>query len=162
MRTVLALLLILLVVCGGVFIYAGRIPGPTIAIAKPERLVGVVTPVEVSVTAPGGKLLSLHVYFEQNGTTSELASFDGATAAGLAHAGTDIVTVAKEISRDAVPGLKSGQAQLRVVAVRPTLFGLRQASAEATRPLQVRLEKPTISVVSTHHYLNVCGWDLVV
>jgi murein DD-endopeptidase MepM/ murein hydrolase activator NlpD len=162
MRTVLALLLVLLVAGAAVFVSAGRLPGPTITIAKPERLVGAATPVEVSVTAPAGRLLSLHVYFDQNGASTELAGFDTATAAGLAHAGSDTVTIAKTISTDTVPTLKSGDAQLRVVAVRPTLFGLRQASAAAVKPLRVRLEKPTIAVVSTHHYINVGGAEMVV
>jgi murein DD-endopeptidase MepM/ murein hydrolase activator NlpD len=66
------------------------------------------------------------------------------------------------ISRDTVRGLASGPAQLRVQATRPVLFGLRQASIVVVKPLQVRLEQPRLSVISTHHYITVGGAEMVV
>jgi murein DD-endopeptidase MepM/ murein hydrolase activator NlpD len=162
MRTVLALVLALLVACGVAFVYAGHQPGPTITIAKPERLVGTSTPTEVDVASPNGKLTSVHVFFEADGQSTELASLDAAALAALPKTPAGAVMVAKTISNETVPGLKSGQASLRVVAVRPTLFGLRETTSTTSKPLQVRLEKPSIAVVSTHHYINVGGSEMVV
>jgi len=162
MRRVLALLAVLLVACGAVYLYAGRLPGPTIAITHPDRLVGVVTPVDLSITSPGGRLTSLHLFFDQGGKTTELGSLAAADTAALAHDGPDTVKISKVISRDTVPDLRAGPAQIRVEATRPVLFGLRQASVTVQKALQVRLERPSLSVVSTHHYINVGGAEMVV
>jgi murein DD-endopeptidase MepM/ murein hydrolase activator NlpD len=162
MRRILALLAVLLVACGAVYLYAGRLPGPTIVITRPDRLVGAVTPVDLAVTSPGGTLTSLHLFFDQNGKTTELGALAAADTAALAHDGPDTVKVSKVISRDTVTGLTSGPAQVRVEATRPVLFGLRQASAAVQKPLQVRLEPPSLSVISTHHYINVGGAEMVV
>ena len=162
MRKVLALLAVLLVACGAAYLYAGRLPGPTIAITHPDRLVGVVTPVDLSVTSPGGTLTSLHLFFDQGGKATELASLAAGDTAALAHDGPDTLKISKVISRDTVPGLASGPAQIRVEATRPVLFGLRQASVVVQKALQVRLERPSLSVISTHHYINVGGAEMVV
>src|SRR5262252_5634814 len=125
MRKVLAVLLLVLVACGITFWYAGRLPGPTIAITKPERFVGATAPVEVAVTAPGGKIGTARVSFEQSGKTTELASLSAADAAALKPDASGKITIAKQISHDVVPDLKSGPARISVVASRPVLFGLR-------------------------------------
>jgi hypothetical protein len=162
MRKVLALLAVLIVACGAVYFFAGRLPGPTIAITHPDRLVGAVTPVDLSVTTPGGTLTSLRLFFDQGGKTTELGSLAAADTAALAHDGPNTVKVSKVISRDAVPSLTSGPAQIRVEATRPVLFGLREASVVVQKAVQVRLEQPSLSVVSTHHYINVGGAEMVV
>jgi hypothetical protein len=161
MRTVLALLVLVLVACGAVYVAAGYRPGPTVTIARPERLVGATTPIDVSINAPGGRLTALHVTFEADGKTTDLGALGPVDAAKLAHDG-DTVTWSATISRDTVPGLKSGPATLHVTATRPVLFGFREATASAVKPVSVRLEQPTIAVVSTHHYINVGGAEMVV
>ena len=161
MRIVLFVVAFLVAACSVVLILAGHRPGPTIAITKPDHLVGASTPVDVSVTAPGGKLTALQIVVDQDGKSTPLATMSATDTAALPHAG-DTVTVSKMISRDTVPDLKSGAATIRVTATRPVLFGLRTATATTTHPVQVRLEKPLISVVSTHHYINVGGSEMVV
>jgi murein DD-endopeptidase MepM/ murein hydrolase activator NlpD len=158
MRTVLALVVIVLVAGVASYVYAGHLPGPTIAVAHPARLVGATTPVEVSVTAPGGRLTAFHVLFDEGGKTTDLGVPEAAT---LPHDG-DTMTWSGTISHDTVPGLTSGPATLRVTATRPVLFGLRETTGAATKSLTVRLEQPTITVVSTHHYINVGGAEMVV
>src|SRR4029079_17052667 len=74
MRYLLGLLLILLLAAGGAYVYAGRMPGPTITIAKPEKYVGQTGTVEVAITAPRGELADYTVTFEQNGKQTPLAS----------------------------------------------------------------------------------------
>ena len=56
MRYLFGLILILAIAAGGAYVVAGRGGGPSIQIAKPEKFVGVSTPVEVLVGAPGANL----------------------------------------------------------------------------------------------------------
>jgi murein DD-endopeptidase MepM/ murein hydrolase activator NlpD len=49
-----------------------------------------------------------------------------------------------------------------VTASRPVVYGIRQAQTTATRDVQVRLERPRVSVMSTHHYVNLGGSEMVV
>jgi murein DD-endopeptidase MepM/ murein hydrolase activator NlpD len=46
--------------------------------------------------------------------------------------------------------------------VRPVLFGLREASASATRDIEVRLTPPQIAVLSSFHYINHGGSEAVI
>src|SRR5205814_7460741 len=128
--------------------------------------VGTSTPLEVSVEAPGGTLTETHIDFEQNGTRTGLygwvkggpiwqppADFH-LTVEGDRH------TYARTISRDSVPNLASGAARIVVTAARPVFFGLRQARSEAALDVQVRLERPKVSVLSTKHYINLGGSDV--
>ena len=70
MKFLAALLLIVLIAAGGVWIYAGRQPGPTIDISRPAKWVGATTPVQVGVAAQ--KLKSVSIVFEQNGKQTTL------------------------------------------------------------------------------------------
>jgi len=162
MRKLLVLLLLILVVAGIAFWYAGRLPGPTVAITKPTKLAGAVTPVEVSVTAPGGKIGSVHVFFDQAGKSTEVAVLGPADVVALNPDASGTIKIAKQISKETIPELKSGPAEIRVVADRPVFFGRRTVTSSATHPVQVRLERPSVSVVSIHHYINVGGAEMVV
>jgi murein DD-endopeptidase MepM/ murein hydrolase activator NlpD len=168
MRFLLALILAALVACGAVFIYAGRLPGPSIDIAKPTKFVGISTPVEVHVASPDGKLTKLDVVFEQNGKQTPLFSLDKAAAdksAALQAAGGNAPTGAvltSTIGRQNVPDLKSGPGRIVVTAERPVLFGMRKAQSTATRDVTVRLERPQIAVISTKHYINLGGSEVVI
>jgi len=176
MRFLLGLVLAALVACGAAFIYAGRLAGPAIEIAKPTKYVGVSTPVEVHVTAPQGRLTKLDVVFEQNGKQTPLFSLEKAQAGSTSGAGdlrtTSLSKVAgtpspgavltTTVGRHNVPDLKSGPARIVVTAERPVLFGLRKARSTAAHDVQVRLERPQIAVLSTKHYVNLGGSEMVV
>ena len=56
MRYLLGLVLVAALVAGGLFIYAGQLPGPAIEIAKPTKYVGQTTTVEVTLRAPGAQV----------------------------------------------------------------------------------------------------------
>ena len=161
MRIVAVLVALIAAACGVAYVSAGHRPGPTLVITKPERTVGASTPVDVSATAPGGTLTALQIFFDQDGKSTPLATLGAAEAAALPHA-ADTVTLTKTISRETVPDLKSGAATIRVTASRPVLFGLRTTSSTTSKAVQVRLERPFVSVVSTHHYINVGGTEMVV
>jgi murein DD-endopeptidase MepM/ murein hydrolase activator NlpD len=175
MRYLLVLVLILALAAGGAFIYAGGLPGPSIEIAKPTKYVGLTTPVEVRVTAPQGRLTKFDVVFEQNGKQTPLFSLEkalGGTPAGdsqtrstLTKAGAalpDAAVLTTTVGRGNVPDLKSGPARILVTAERPVLYGMRKARSTASHDVQVRLERPAIAVISTKHYLNLGGSEMVV
>ena len=67
MKFLVSLLLILALAAGGAYFYAGRMAGPSIEFVRPEKFIGVSTPVEVVVGAPGAQLKALTMTLEQNG-----------------------------------------------------------------------------------------------
>jgi murein DD-endopeptidase MepM/ murein hydrolase activator NlpD len=162
MRYLLGLLLIVALAAGGAFIYAGRLPGPAIEITKPVKYVGQSAPVEVAVTAPGAKLTRLEVVFEQNGKQTPIASLAQPASAEIKQDGPDKVRVTRTISREQIPDLKTGPAKIIVTAERPVLRGMRKVQSTASHDVQVRLEKPMIAVLSTKHYINLGGSEMVV
>ena len=82
MKYLFALILILLLAAGGAYVVAGRQGGPSIEIAKPEKFVGISTPLEVVVGAPAANLKALKIVFEQNGKQTTLYAMDNGQAAG--------------------------------------------------------------------------------
>jgi murein DD-endopeptidase MepM/ murein hydrolase activator NlpD len=159
-RFFLILILLAAVAAGGAWFVAGRMPGPAIQIAKPEKFVGTSTPVEVAVSAPSA-LSDLRVVLEQDGKQVSLFNLSEPGKAQTKQEG-DKVIVTHIIDRQSVPDLKSGAARLLVSAARPVIYGIRKAQSSAIRDLQVRLERPTVAVVSTHHYVNHGGTEMVV
>jgi murein DD-endopeptidase MepM/ murein hydrolase activator NlpD len=161
MRYLLGLLLILALIAGGVFLYAGRMAGPGIQIAKPEKYVGQSATVEVAITAPKAKLSDFTIAFEQNGKQTPLVSLAQPGKADIKADG-DTVHVSRTFTRADIPDLKTGPARIVVTATRPVLYELRKTTASAAHDVQVRLERPQISVLSTKHYINLGGSEMVV
>jgi murein DD-endopeptidase MepM/ murein hydrolase activator NlpD len=147
---------------GGAFLYAGRLAGPAIQINKPERFVGAASPLEVAIDAPGAHLEELQIVFEQNGKTVPLFSLADHKDAQVRQDGADRVVVAREVGKQVIPELQSGDARITVTAARKVLYGIRTVRATATRDVKVRLERPRVAVVSTHHYINHGGSEMVV
>jgi murein DD-endopeptidase MepM/ murein hydrolase activator NlpD len=162
MRYLLGLLLILLLAAGGAYVYAGRLSGPAIEITKPVKYVGQSAPLEVAVSAPGAHLSDLTIVFEQNGKQTPLVSLAQPASAEIKQDGPDRVRVTRSITREQIPDLKTGPARIVVTAERPVLRGLRKVRSTASHDVQVRLEKPMVSVLSTKHYINLGGSEMVV
>jgi murein DD-endopeptidase MepM/ murein hydrolase activator NlpD len=162
MRYLLGLILVAVLAAGGVLLYAGRLPGPAVDIARPTKYVGQVTPVEVAITAPQAKVDAITIAFEQNGKQTPLFSLAAPGSAQIKQESADTVRITRTIDREAVPDLKTGAARIVVTATRPVLRGWRKTQTIATRDVQVRLEKPTIAVLSTKHYVNLGGSEMVV
>jgi murein DD-endopeptidase MepM/ murein hydrolase activator NlpD len=162
MRYLLGLLLALVLVAGGVVLVGGYMPPPSIEIRKPEKFVGVTTPLEVSVTAPGAQLSALRIVLQQNGKDTPLFTLAEPAGAKVQKEGADRLSVAREIGRTAVPDLQSGTARIVVTAARKVIYGIRTVESTATREVQVRLERPKVAVLSTHHYINHGGSEMVV
>ena len=163
MRFLLGLVLAAALVAGGAFLYVGRLPGPDIQIVKPEKFVGQSTTVEVTISAPEAQWVGdFQVAFEQNGKQTQLVSFAQPANAEIKPDGPGKVRITRTFGRDVVADLKTGPARIVVTAQRPVLFGLRKTSSTATRDVQVRLERPQIAVLSTKHYINLGGSEMVV
>jgi len=72
------------------------------------------------------------------------------------------LVVTRPLGKQSVPELQSGAAKVVVTASRPSFLKLRQLTSTASKDFQVRLEPPRIAVLSTHHYVNHGGSEMVV
>lgn len=160
MKYLAGLLLILALAAGGAWIVAGRMDGPAIEITKPEKFVGTSTDVEFIVRTPAVELKTLTMTLEQNGKQFPIYSL-GDEGADLKEE-ADGLRVTRTIGKQATPELQSGPARILISASKPVLYGLRTVENTVARDLQVRLERPRISVLSTHHYINHGGSEVVV
>jgi len=157
-----AVVVLVVVIVGAVAVWvgAGRAPGPSIDIDGPA-VIGQTGEIAVSVTAPGAALKRFDVVLAQGGTTVPVFTLTGENASELTVAG-DRFSISRPSGKKVMPELKSGAAEIRVTAVRPVLFGLRESAASATRSIDVRLVPPQIAVVSSFHYVNHGGSEAVV
>ena len=162
MRYLLAVILLLALAAGGAYVVAGRMAGPSIEISKPDKFVGLSTPLEIAVTSPDGRFSELRVVFEQNGKQTPLFSLDQADAAQAGPDAQGRMKITRTIDRTTVPELKSGDGKITVTAARPVMRGIRTVHASVSRDVKVRLERPRVSVLSTHHYINLGGTEMVV
>ncbi len=163
MKYLVGFVLILLLAAGGAWVYAGRMPPPAIAIEKPEKFVGTATPLQITISAPDAAAMKpIRVVFEQNGKQTTLFSLDEPGKAQIAQDGTGKVRITHEIGKATVPDLQAGAAKILVTAGRPVMRGMRTVESNASRDLQVRLERPRVSVISTHHYVNLGGTEFIV
>jgi murein DD-endopeptidase MepM/ murein hydrolase activator NlpD len=162
MRFIFAFLLVVLAAIGGVFVVAGRMGGPSIEINKPAKFVGASSPLEVAVSAPGANLKDLQIVLEQEGKQHSLFTLADQKGAKVKQDGPDKLLVAGTLGRQQVPDLKSGPARVVVTASRSVVYGIRTLQSSASKDVQVRLERPRISIVSTHHYVNHGGSEMAV
>jgi murein DD-endopeptidase MepM/ murein hydrolase activator NlpD len=169
MRIFLFVLVLALLAAGGAWIHAGGAPGPVIEISGPEA-VGQTGDVTVAVEAPNGRLDRFQVALVQGSNTTPL--FDSAVggptgaaadaASGIAMPGPDRIQLTRSIGKRAIPSLVAGKADIQVTAVRPVLFGLREATSTLTATVEVRLTPPQVAVLSLHHFINQGGSEVVV
>lgn len=158
MRKLLFVLGVIAAAAAVTWVLAGRAAGPSVDIVHPQKFVGVETPLEIAITVPGGDLSSLTVAFEQDGASTTV--MDDAASVSLDAQGQ--AAVRAMVGRANVPALASGPGRLVVTASRPTLGGLRTVTTRVTRDVEVRLERPRVTVLSTHHYINLGGTEMIV
>jgi hypothetical protein len=160
MWKILVVLIVLGVGAAVAWVYAGRAPGPVIEISGPA-VVGQTGQIDVQVTAPGGVLEKLAVTLVQDSLTAPVFELTADTAGTISTDG-DRVSLSRPTGKKIVPDLKAGAARVTVNAVRPVLFGLREATASASREIEVRLTPPQIAVLSSFHYINHGGSEAVI
>ncbi len=172
LRALSILVVVALLVFGGVYLVAGRGAPPQLTITKPERVVGQTGTVDLIAGAPNAKFTRLTVVLEQNGKSIPLVDLTAADRGQIPPGGPAGVTVtaldrnridvSRQIGKQSIPELVSGPARIVVTATRPSFLNLRQLTSTASKDFQVRLERPRVSVVSTHHYVNHGGSEMVV
>jgi hypothetical protein len=162
LRWLIALALLVLLACGGIYVLAGRGAPPRITIEKPDRFVGQAGSLELTADAPNARFTALTITLEQNGKALPLFTLDGPQTASVTRVGGNQIHVSRPLGKQSVPDLQSGAARLVVTATRPSLLNLRTLSTTATKDFQVRLEPPRLSVLSTKHYVNHGGSEMVV
>jgi murein DD-endopeptidase MepM/ murein hydrolase activator NlpD len=161
-RWVAAFTAIVVFVFGAVYYIAGKGAPPRVTIEKPDRLVGQNGSLEVTAEAPDGRLMVLTIAVEQNGHRTALFSLRGDQAATITQLDRNRLHVSRPFGKQSVPELQPGPARIVVTATRPSFLSLRRLTSRTTKDFQVRLEPPRIAVVSTHHYVNHGGTEMVV
>jgi murein DD-endopeptidase MepM/ murein hydrolase activator NlpD len=161
MWKILSILIIAAIGGAAAWVMAGRAAGPVIEINGPA-LIGQIGEVSVAVAAPGAKLTRFDVALSQGDFSASLFSLTQASAAELKAEGPDRVSITKPAGKKTLSALKPGEATITATAVRPVLFGFRQAAATVTRAVTVRLNPPQIAVLSSFHYINHGGSEMVV
>lgn len=162
MRVIAVLILVLALAAGGAWMYAGRGGAPAIDVQQPGKIMGQAGTLELTVTTPRGELSQLDVTLQQNGKTYPLFSLGQQGESALKQDAPDRVRLTRPLGRASNPELKSGQATINVTATRSSLYNLRHLTASDSRTVQVRLERPRVSVASTHHFVNHGGAEMVV
>jgi murein DD-endopeptidase MepM/ murein hydrolase activator NlpD len=159
----LAVLIVLaLVVGGGAWLYAGRLEGPSIDLRQPGQFIGQATPLELVVETPGGQFSRVDVTLEQGGQTHPVFSLDQPAQGTVRQETADRLFVIRQVGKRDIPALQAGPARIVVRAARPVVYGIREATSEATRDVEVRLEPPRVGVLSTFHFINHGGAEFVV
>jgi murein DD-endopeptidase MepM/ murein hydrolase activator NlpD len=161
LRMFFGLVLLLAACAAAAYYFAGRAAGPSITIKIPP-VVGQGGVLDVFIDTPGGQLDNFTANVEQSGHKYEVLALSSAPPDAFTREGPDRLHVSRPIGKKALPDLRSGPAKVTVSATRPVLRGLRHVSSEATQDIQIRLDPPRLSVVSTHHYINVGGTETVV
>jgi murein DD-endopeptidase MepM/ murein hydrolase activator NlpD len=162
MRKLFALVILLALIAGAAWLAAGRAAGPVIDITNPAKVIGQTGELKVAIDTPGAKLTRLDVALEQDGARTAIFSLPGDATTKVTQEGDRRVILTRPIGKQALPQLKAGKARIIVTAVRPVLFGYRQAEATASRDVDVRLIPPQVAVLSLHHFINHGGSEMVV
>jgi murein DD-endopeptidase MepM/ murein hydrolase activator NlpD len=147
------LILFALIVVGAVggYLAAGFVPGPAITITKPGQFVGASIPLELEIGDATTTPATVQAFFEQNGVRTPVFT---ATASGH---------VTGSIGLNSAPGLKIAAGPAKIIVTATTkAWGLRDVTSERTHDITIRLEKPRVSVVSTKHYINLGGSEMIV
>jgi murein DD-endopeptidase MepM/ murein hydrolase activator NlpD len=150
MRKLVGLVLVLILIAAGAFVVAGFQASPSITFSKPGDFAGAAVPIEFQVASATPPTVA--IAFEQNGTRTALPPPPSGTM--------DVKAMA---SAAVVPGLnvQAGPAKVIVTASR-TVWGIRTVTSEASKIITIRLEKPRVSVVSSKHYINLGGSEMIV
>jgi murein DD-endopeptidase MepM/ murein hydrolase activator NlpD len=162
MKKFFGFLVLLAIVAGAAWYFAGRASGPAIVIESPEKAIGQTGQLSIAFDAPGARLTAVDVAIEQGEKRLPIFTLPGGDPSLLVREGENRLMFVRSIGKRELPDLERGPARLTVTAARPVLFGLRNVESAVTRDIEVRLTPPTVGVLSTHHYINHGGSEMVV
>jgi len=160
-RWLVGLVLIVVLAAAAVYVVAGRGAPPRVTIEKPDRFVGQTGSLEVTAEAPSARFTALTITLEQDGRRVPLFTLLGDQAARVTQVDKNRMHISRAVGKQAVPELQAGAARIVVTATRPSLLNLRPLTSRTTKDIQVRLEPPRLAIVSSHHYVNHGGSEMV-
>ncbi|HSB60928.1 MAG TPA: hypothetical protein VLI67_04370, partial [Vicinamibacteria bacterium] len=157
------LLVVVLAVLGGIATFRVG-PAPALTLEPGLPGLGRRTPVRVTASADGRGLSWLRLEVVQGDRVQVVARKAYAPRRAWAFWGlrSERGELRAEAGADNVPGLAAGEAVLRAVAGRAGTWLLRPAPVVRELKLPVRLSPPTLSLVSTQHYVAQGGAEAVV
>ncbi len=161
MRTLAIVFALAVLAAAGAWVMAGRAEGPVVEITEPA-VVGQTGRLSIAIDTPGGALTRLDVHVEQDGLRIPVFVLAADNDLALDRVGEDHVVLSQPLGKRDFPDLRAGTATLHVTAARPVLFGYREAETTASREFEVRLTPPQIAVLSSFHYVNHGGSEMVV
>jgi len=161
MRKLLVVVVLLAVGAGATWVLASRAAGPLVDVTGPD-VVGQTGALAVAIETPGGQLRRLDVVLEQGDGRMPVFSLVDGDPGDITRDGENRLGLTQPIGKQRFPELRAGSARIVVTAVRPVLFGLREATTVATRDIDVRLDPPQVGVQSAHHFINHGGSEMVV
>jgi len=168
-RRLAALVIVVAFVIFAAYLAASQGGPPQLAIVKPDRFVGQAGSLEVTAEAPNARFTTLAITLEQNGRTVPLFTLNGAQTATVTHVAGNQLRISRPFGKQSVPELRAGVARIVVTATRPPFLSMLSAltprgklTSTTSKDFQVRLDPPRIAVLSTHHYVNHGGSEMVV
>ncbi len=162
-RLVAALVLLGAAALGaGLYVGAGRGPGPAIEIHEPARFIGRQLEFAVTIDPGDAELTAVTAAIEQNGVSVPIFSLSAPDDARITQETDTRIRISRSLMRDAYPGLVEGPASVAVEATHARLFGLRERSAAARHDVAARFRPPRLSIASTFHFVNHGGAELAV
>ena len=162
-RLTVALVVLAAVALGaGLYVGAGRGPGPAIEIHEPARFIGRQVEFAATIDPGDAELVAVTAAIEQNGVSVPVFSLSAPDDARITQETETRIRVSRSLTRDAYPNLVEGPASILVEATHARLFGLRERSAAARRDVAARFRPPRLSIASTLHFVNHGGAELVV
>jgi hypothetical protein len=146
----------------GLYVGAGRGPGPAIEIHEPARFIGRQLEFAATIDPGDAELTAVTAVIEQNEVSVPIFSLSAPDDARITQETDTRIRISRSLMRDAYPGLVEGPASIAVEATHARLFGLRERGAGARRDVQARFRPPRLSIASTFHFVNHGGAELVV
>lgn len=146
----------------GLYVGAGRGPGPVVEIHEPVRYIGQQVRFEATVDPGDAELAAVTASIEQNGVTVPIFSLSASADARITQETDTRIRISRSLTRDAYRAIAQGPASISVTATGARLFGLRERGTVARRDVEARFAPPRLTVASTFHYVNHGGAELVV
>ena len=83
LKVLLVVVVVAIVVFAGAWVWAGRLPGPTIQIQQPEKFLGQTGTLAFMLEAPGGRFTHAEAAVEQNGTSHSVFALEPGEQRGV-------------------------------------------------------------------------------
>lgn len=154
-------MIIVVALSGGLYMGAGRSPGPTIAIHQPSSFIGRTAEFEATIDSTDGLLTSATATIEQGGSSYLLFSLSTPAEAQITQETETRIRVTRDLTRDVYPNIAPGPASIVLRATRSVLFGLRERESTVRLDIEARFDPPRLSVASSFHYINHGGAELI-